>query len=159
MTGSRGNRKNGQAWIDRKNGSVIRRFTGHGRCSGRIAGKAVVHLYRAVGLHVNYFTFCFKLLEKVRDGAKTIRRYGSPATPCDRLMQHGTVSSQRKEELRECRTRLDPVALSRSVREAQSALAAYPQQSLGKLVPVKAWSGFRPACPACCQQGKSQANT
>ena len=36
---SRAYRKNDQAWIEQKNGSVVRRFTGHDRCSGRIAGQ------------------------------------------------------------------------------------------------------------------------
>ena len=57
-------------------------------------------------------------------GAKTIKRYSSPATPSDRLMEDDTITAQTKEELSEYRPRLAPVALLRSIREAQSALAA-----------------------------------
>ena len=39
FTRSRAYRKNDQAWIEQKNGSVVRRFTGHDRYSGRIAGQ------------------------------------------------------------------------------------------------------------------------
>ena len=39
-------------------------------------------------------------------------------------MQYDTITAQTKEELSEYRARLDPVALLRSIREAQSTLAA-----------------------------------
>ena len=121
FTRSRAYRKNDHAWIEQKNGSVVRRFTGHDRYSGRIAGQTMVHLYEAVRLYVNYFQPSFKLLEKMRDGAKTIKRYSPPATPCDRLMQDDKSTVQTKQELSEYRSGLDPVALLRSIREAQSA--------------------------------------
>ena len=124
FTRSRPYRKNDQAWIEQKNGSVVRRFAGHDRYSGQIAGQAMVHLYKAVRLHVNYFQPSFKLLEKLRDGARVIKRYSPPATPCDRVMRDDTISAWTKEELSEYRAGLDPVALLRSIREAQSALAA-----------------------------------
>ena len=86
FTRSRAYRKNDQAWIEQKNGSVVRRFTGHDRYSGRIAGQTMVHLYKAVRLYVNYFQSSFKLLEKMRDGAKTIKRYSATA----RRSRHAT---------------------------------------------------------------------
>ena len=98
FTRSRPYRKNDQAWIEQMNGSVVRRFTGHERYSGRIAGQTMVHLYQAVRLYVNYFQPSFKLLEKMRDGAKTIKRYSPPATPCDRLLQYDTIAARTKEE-------------------------------------------------------------
>ena len=45
FTRSRAYRKNDQAWIEQKNGSVILRFVGHERYSGAIAGQALAHLY------------------------------------------------------------------------------------------------------------------
>ena len=39
FTRSRAHRKNDQAWIEQKNGSVIRRFASHNRYSGPIAVK------------------------------------------------------------------------------------------------------------------------
>ena len=82
FTRSRAYCKNDQAWIEQKNGSVVRRFAGYDRYSGQIAGQTMVHLYQAVRLLVNYFQPSFKLLEKIRDGAKVIKRYSPPATPC-----------------------------------------------------------------------------
>ena len=76
---------------------------------------------RHVVFSVNYFQPSFKLLEKIRDGATVINRYSPPATPCDRLTQGDTITAKTKEELNVYRAGLDPVALLRSIREAQSA--------------------------------------
>ena len=73
---------------------------------------------------MNHFQPSFKLLEKIRTGARVIKRYSPPATPCDRLMQHDETSAVVKNKLCEYRAGLDPVALLRSIREAQSAMAA-----------------------------------
>ena len=48
FTRSRAYRKNDQAWVEQKNGSVIRRFVGHERHSGAVAGQTMAHLYGAV---------------------------------------------------------------------------------------------------------------
>ena len=50
FTRSRAYRKNDQAWIEQKNGSVVRRFVGHERYSGPMAGQAMAHLYGAMRL-------------------------------------------------------------------------------------------------------------
>ena len=124
FTRSRAYRKNDQAWIEQKNGAVVRRFVGYDRYAGPVAGQALAHLYGAVRLYVNFFQPSFKLLEKTRQGARVTKRYLKPATPCERLLAHEAVGRQTKEELRERRERLDPVALLHTIREAQSALAA-----------------------------------
>ncbi len=50
FTRSRAYRKNDQAWIEQKNGSVVRRFVGHERYSGPMAGQTMAHLYGAMRL-------------------------------------------------------------------------------------------------------------
>ena len=124
FTRSRPYHKNDQAWIEQKNGAVVRHFVGHDRYSGAVAGQTMAHLYGAVRQYVNYFQPSFKLVEKTRHGSRVVKRYSLPATPCDRLMQHDAVSAELKAALREYRVKLDPVALLHAIREAQSALAA-----------------------------------
>ena len=41
FTRSRAYRSNDQAWIEQKNGSVVRRFVGHDRYSGQVAGQTM----------------------------------------------------------------------------------------------------------------------
>ena len=55
FTRSRPYRKNDQAWIEQKNGAVVRHFAGHDRYSGAVAGQTMAHLYGAVRQYVNYF--------------------------------------------------------------------------------------------------------
>ena len=121
---SRAYRKNDQAWVEQKNGAVIRRFLGHERYSGQVAGQTIAHLHGAMRLYVNYFQPSFKLVDKTRHGSTVIKRYSPPATPCDRVLQHEAVSAAAKAKLGERQATLDPMALLHNIREAQSALAA-----------------------------------
>ena len=124
FTRSRAYHKNDQAWIEQKNGAVIRRMVGHERFSGLVAGQALAHLYQAACLYVNYFQPSFKLRKKIRNGAKVKRIYYPPSTPCDQLLKHPAVDEQIKEKLRLQRKQLDPVDLLHRIREGQSALAS-----------------------------------
>ena len=124
FTRSRAYRKNDQAWIEQKNGAVIRRLVGHERFSGVVAGQALARLYQASRLYVNYFQPSFKLRKKTRVGSKVRKLYFKPATPCDRLLEHHAVDGQTKEALMSERTQLDPVELLHSIRDSQAALAS-----------------------------------
>jgi len=94
FTHSRIHQSNDQAWIEQKNGSVIRKIVGHERFSGIVAGQAMAQLYQAVRLYVNYFQPSFKLRERTREGSKVIKKYYPPATPCDRILANKDVSEQ-----------------------------------------------------------------
>ena len=124
FTRSRPYKKNDQAWIEQKNGAVIRRFVGYDRFSGVVAARLFGQLYRALGLYVNYFQPSFKLLEKKREGSKVKKRYSKPMTPADRLLEHPMVSGEDEEALRAEQSRLDPIKLLHDIREIQAALAA-----------------------------------
>ena len=124
FTRSRPFRKNDQAWVEQKNGAVVRRFIGYERFSGVVAGQALAHLYHALRLYVNYFQPSFKLREKRRQGSKVSRSYHKPATPYSRLIAHTAVDSMKKESLRLQRMQVDPVELLHRIRDNQAALAA-----------------------------------
>lgn len=124
FTRSRPYHKNDQAWIEQKNGAVIRKITGHERFSGIVAGQVMAQLFQAVRLHVNYFQPSFKLCERVREGSKVKKRYHRPATPCDRLLARTDVDETVKNALQKLREQLDPVELLHRIRQGQSALAA-----------------------------------
>lgn len=124
FTRSRAYKKNDQAWIEQKNGAVVRRFIGYERYSGPVAGQALAHLYGLLRLYVNHFQPSFKLLDKRREGAKVIKHYDKPTTPCDRLLANDSVDAETKSALREQQLTLDPLTLLHHIREAQAALAA-----------------------------------
>lgn len=128
FTRSRPHRKNDQAWIEQKNGAVVRRFVGYRRYQGLPAARILSRLYEAARLYVNYFMPSFKLAEKTRTGAKVAKRYHAPATPCDRLLAHDRVPDDIKQRLRATKVTLDPVALLATIREAQVELLELGQQ-------------------------------
>jgi hypothetical protein len=124
FTRSRPFRKNDQAWVEQKNGAVVRRFVGYKRFSGVVAGQALAHLYHNVRLYVNYFQPSFKLLEKERQGGQVKKLYGIPVTPYHRLLKHPSIDTSMKRELEFLKNKLDPVKLLHQIRDKQGALAA-----------------------------------
>jgi transposase InsO family protein len=82
LTRSRPYRKNDQAWIEQKNGAVVRKLLGYRRFEGLAAARAITRLYGASRLFTNFFQPSFKLAAKQREGAKVSKRYYPPQTPC-----------------------------------------------------------------------------
>lgn len=122
VTRSRAYKKNDQAFVEQKNGAVVRRLVGYGRFDGVETAKVMARLYAAARLHVNFFQPSFKLKEKRREGAKVIKRYHAPATPYARALAHPKLSAAIKRRLRETYRGLDPVALLAEVRSCQTVL-------------------------------------
>ena len=123
QTRSRAYRKNDQAWVEQKNGAVVRRLVGYGRLSGIDATKALATLYASSRLYINFFQPSFKLKSKTRDGACVHKVYFTPATPCDRLLAHSSVEPATKEMLTAQFKGLDPVRLLQEIRLAQQTLS------------------------------------
>lgn len=117
-------RKNDQAFVEQKNGAVVRRLVGYRRFEGIEATKVLAELYASSRLFVNFFQPSFKLAEKHRDGAKVHKRYHEPATPCQRLMDDLRTSEETKLRLKAIYAGLDPVRLLRDIRKTQARLAA-----------------------------------
>jgi len=129
QTRSRAYRKNDQAWIEQKNGAVVRKLVGYGRLEGLEAARTLGRLYEASRLYVNFFQPSMKLKSKTRTGAKVAKLYHPPATPCDRLLASDHVAEHAKEKLREQFVSLDPIALLQAIREAQTMLATLTNRS------------------------------
>jgi len=125
FTRSRAYRKNDQAWVEQKNGSVVRRLVGYGRLQGRAATLALARLYAVARLYVNFFQPSFKLKSKTREGAHVIKRYALPMTPCERLLASGCLDGASTAKLRQQFLTLDPVALLHEIRSAQEVLASF----------------------------------
>jgi len=130
QTRSRPYKSNDQAWVEQKNGSVVRHFAGYDRFEGLSDTMALARLYKHVRLYVNYFQPSFKLKEKRREGAKVKKFYHLPKTPCNRLLDNPTVSEEIKASLLKTRSLLDPVNLLHRIREAQAALKT-PRKCIG----------------------------
>jgi hypothetical protein len=133
VTRSRAYKKNDQAFVEQKNGAVVRRLVGYGRFQGIEAARALARLFAAARLHVNFFQPSFKLKEKRREGAKVIKRYHDPATPYERALVHPVLDEAVKNQLREIYRTLDPVALLAEMRQAQAELGQRVDQRAGTI--------------------------
>jgi Integrase core domain len=156
FTRSRAYQKNDQAWIEQKNGAVVRRFVGYERFSGMVAGQCLAQLFQAMRLFVNYFQPSFKLRSKTREGAKVKKFYHKPATPCVRLLEHASVAEAAKERLRSESGRLDPLELLQRIRESQSALAALSSGDLGNGPERESLEQFLAKLPDLWREGEAR---
>src|ERR1700712_5141145 len=122
VTRSRPYRKNDQAWVEQKNGAVVRHTVGYRRYEGLEAAVALAELYRSLRLFVNFFQPSFKLKEKSRDGAKVTKRYHLPATPHQRLISDPRTTAATCERVAAIYATLNPVQLLRAIRSGQQRL-------------------------------------
>ena len=116
-------RKNDQAWVEQKNGAVVRRAVGYRRYEGIEAAALLAQLYSTLRLFVNFFQPSFKLAEKTRDGAKVRKRYHLPATPYQRLLADPRVTDEIRRGAGDVYATLDPVLLLQEIRSSQRRLA------------------------------------
>jgi hypothetical protein len=130
-TRSRAYLKNDQAWVEQKNGAVVRRLAGYGRLSGLAAAAALQRLYGSARLYVNFFQPSFKLASKQRDGAQVHKRYHPPLTPYQRLLASDRIDEAVKGQLGEQFAALDPVTLLTSIRAAQQELSFLSNRETG----------------------------
>jgi hypothetical protein len=122
FTRSRPYRKNDQAWVEQKNGAIVRRIVGYRRFEGLQAAAELSRLYDSVRLFVNYFQPSFKLAEKQRDGAQVRKRYHKPATPYQRLLDDPRTSAEVRLQVASVCATLDPVRLLHDIRASQQKL-------------------------------------
>ena len=124
FTRSRAYRKNDQAWIEQKNGAVVRKLVGYNRLEGMSATTTLATLYEASRFYVNFFQPSFKLKSKRREGARVTKQYHAPATPYQRLIDSDHIPELTKRQLSHRFESLDPVRLLRKIRHAQGRLVA-----------------------------------
>jgi hypothetical protein len=111
FTRSRAYRKNDQAHVEEKNGSVVRKLVGYDRFEGSEALEIMTDLYSVSRLYINYFQPSMKLVKKTRMGAKVTKEYDTAKTPLERLLGMKTISKKQKADLLHEFRRLDPLGL------------------------------------------------
>ncbi len=122
FTRSRPYKKNDQAHVEQKNGSVVRRLVGYDRYQSKAAQQALEDLYQLVRLHVNFFQPTCKLLGSQRQGAKVRKQFDRAQTPYQRLLAAGALSPLQQEALASYYPYLNPAQLVRQIEQAQQAL-------------------------------------
>lgn len=121
FTRSREYKKNDQAHVEEKNGSIVRRFVGYDRFEGDLSLRLMTKLYKKMRLYVNFFQPSMKLCAKQRDGGKVSKTYKEAKTPCQRLVEANANSALKARLDTEFRS-YDPLLLLREIEDLQIAL-------------------------------------
>lgn len=113
---SRSYQKNDNSFVEQKNSTHVRSIIGHLRYDTEKELALINSLYRGeLRLYKNFFQPVMKLKEKIRDKGKVHRRYDTPKTPYQRLMESKKIPEETKKELEELYQRLNPAELKRRI--------------------------------------------
>jgi hypothetical protein len=153
FTRSRAYKKNDQAHVEQKNGSVIRRVVGYDRFEGVNALTRLLDLYRVLRLYVNFYQPSCKLLRKTRTGSKTRKEYDQARTPVQRMLDSPRVSRDSRSKLTEMQRFLDPVDLFEQIGHVQEELWK------AAVIDCPMATQSEPATPMKVQQKPSDART
>lgn len=122
FTRGRPYRKNDQAWVEQRNGLVVRRLVGYDRYSTRAAFTVLQRLYALLRLQLNFYRPVRKLVSKERVGSKVLKRYDAPRTPYQRLLAAGVLTAAERRTLATQFAALDPIALGRDIQRTLNTL-------------------------------------
>lgn len=137
FTRSRAYRKNDQAHVEEKNGSVVRRLVGYDRYEGMDAWRALTALYGVLRLYVNFFQPSVKLLSKERKEGRTTKRYDKAQTPYKRILNSTAVGEDRKIQLRVSYERLDPVVILKELERLQDQFWEHAHQKQSPVTSIE----------------------
>ena len=122
FTRGRPYRKNDQAYVEQRNGSVLRRYIGYDRYCTRAAFAALKAVHELLQLYVNFFLPIRKLVSKERHGARVVKRYDRAQTPYRRVLASGVLTPDRSAALAALYHQLNPRQLRADLQVRLDAL-------------------------------------
>jgi len=122
FTRGRPYRKNDQAWVEQRNGLLVRRLVGYDRFSSQAAWTVLQRLYDLLRLQHNFFRPMRKLLSKRRLGSKVVKRYDAAQTPYQRVLAAGGLTPDQRHALAVQFHALDPITLARDIQRTLDVL-------------------------------------
>lgn len=127
LSRSRAYHKNDNAHVEQKNGDKIRKLVGFWRLDCQAACDTLNELYAVEDTITNYFIASAKLVGKDYDhhGKLIRKRYDTPQTPYQRLLEHPQTSNKTKRQVIASKQSLDLVALRQQSDALLEQLAAY----------------------------------
>jgi hypothetical protein len=112
FTRSRAYKKNDNCYVEQKNFTHVRELFGYERFEEPALVTRMDEIYKTCWNPLqNFFLPTFKLKEKVRIGARIVKKFDPPQTPYDRLMKSAHLTEERKEKLRLTKKSLNPFHL------------------------------------------------
>lgn len=111
QTRSRSGKKNDNAFIEERNGHIVRKWIGYERYDLPAHVVALNAVYEKLDLFLNHFQATRRCVKRERVGARYVRVYDTPQTPYARALAHKKISELQKEKLRAQHAALNPVTL------------------------------------------------
>jgi hypothetical protein len=118
---SRPYRKNDAPYVESKNWSMVRAYTGWRRYDTEEELKILQRLLRLVFVRSNLFVPQMKFIEKIRISGKVTKRYEID-TPLNRMLKLEEVDLKNKAALLKLRDAIDIVKLSKEIEELTEKL-------------------------------------
>lgn len=115
LTRSRPNHKNDNAFVEERNGHVVRKHIGYRRLDVFETVAALNDFYEILNLYQNHFIPSRRCVRKERIGSRYIRKYEGAATPYARTMADASLSQETKEFLQKKHSLLNPLKLKREL--------------------------------------------
>lgn len=116
FTRSRPGHKNDNAYIEEKNWTHVRKVLGYLRYDTGQEMAIIKDLYQhELRLYKNFFQPVMKLASKERVGGSIKRKYGTPKTPYENLIESGQLTAEEEKQLMEVYHSLNPAALKREI--------------------------------------------
>ena len=117
FTRSRAYHKNDNAHIEGKNWTHIRQYLGYQRFDKPELVDRLNQLYTTEwNLYFNFFNPSVKLIEKHRKGSKITKKYDSPKTPLQRLLESKHIEDKMKIKLKQQYEKLNPFKLQKQMK-------------------------------------------
>jgi hypothetical protein len=118
FTRSRAYKKNDNCYVEQKNFTHVRELFGYERMEDPRLVTLMNEIYKTCWNPLqNFFIPTFKLKEKIRIGARIIKKFDVPQTPYDRLMKSSYLTEERKQELRQMKAKLNPFDLKKDLED------------------------------------------
>lgn len=119
FTRGRQYRKNDNAYVEQKNGDILRKTVGYARFQGDEALAALEAVYSILNPLYNFFYPNLKCIDKVQLGGKSKRIYEKePKTPFQRVMEHEDIPVELKQRLAKQKASLNIVTLQEALDRA-----------------------------------------
>ncbi len=123
QTRSRSGKKNDNAFIEERNGHIVRKWIGYERYDTVRHVAALNAVYEKLDLYLNHFQASRRCVKRERIGSKYVRVYDTPQTPYARALAHKKISKAHKERLRTEHATLNPVTLLKEIAKLKKVLA------------------------------------
>ena len=122
FTRSRPHIKNDNPHVEQKNYTHVRHLLGYQRIENPNLVPRINDLYRLWSRYNNFFCPNMKLISKTKIKGRYIKKYDTPKTPYQRLIESPFVKEQHKIRLKTTYEKLNPFILKKAIAQMRNAI-------------------------------------